>query len=343
MARLGTQAVGETAPVGAVVGLLKPASQAGVGEILVVRRQAVVGRGLAIRLRGPIEGALTGSGSGDGCGDVSTEVSGGSCAHGVRLGCHAIVERKCTPLLEAPVDAHLQSVGHAVVGLVPSAVLEQGQGHREQLGVGGRERSHRGGHEQSCLPVAANHGAWRCGLVLELGSEVGVGASEIRLGHGFHLWSDHLHDTRRRVGRLAVVMAALSKVLHSVGARHDFVVGVAVAAERLGLAAGDVAIRVTGRAWVAQLVAEVRKRLGREPQRVRNLMRRDGDLALLLRGFGLDKIGAPVGVSNSGPVELIHLAPGRVGNRASSRVAQPSSGLGRRHQDEVGVRHTGST
>ena len=53
MARLGTQAVGETAPVGAVVGLLKPASQAGVGEILVVRRQAVVGRGLAIRLRGP--------------------------------------------------------------------------------------------------------------------------------------------------------------------------------------------------------------------------------------------------------------------------------------------------
>ena len=101
-------------------------------------------------------------------------------------------------------------------------------------------------------------------------------------------------------------------------------------------------------------------------QRVRNLMRRDRDLALLLRGFGLDKIGAPVGVSNSGPVppeqvrsdphavavasyttgvpvELIHLAPGRVGNRASSRVAQPSSGLGRRHQDEVGVRHTGST
>ena len=137
MARLGTQAVGETAPVGAVVGLLKPASQAGVGEILVVRRQAVVGRGLAIRLRGPatlapvtcrgnpgrhhsahhhspIEGALTGSGSGDGCGDVSTEVSGGSCAHGVRLGCHAIVERKCTPLLEAPVDAHLSttSINH---------------------------------------------------------------------------------------------------------------------------------------------------------------------------------------------------------------------------------------
>ena len=62
----------------------------------------------------PIEGALTGSGSGDGCGDVSTEVSGGSCAHGVRLGCHAIVERKCTPLLEAPVDAHLSttSINH---------------------------------------------------------------------------------------------------------------------------------------------------------------------------------------------------------------------------------------